>query len=135
MKPAEAESVTRLDSWLWAVRFYKTRPLAVAAIKNGRILVNGARAKPARALAIGDTLLIHKEDALEMEVSVLGLISKRVSAKIAQTLYHESAESVRKREIWQQERKMARELVRFPEQRPDKRERRQLRAIRHQDEF
>lgn len=125
----------RLDSWLWAARFYKTRPLAVAAIKNGRVLVNGARAKPARALAVGDTVTIRKEDHFEMEIVVQALAHKRVSAKIAQTFYQETAQSQAAREQWQAQRELARNLVHFPEHRPDKRERRQLRAIRHQDDF
>lgn len=134
MNPADDGSA-RLDSWLWAARFYKTRPLAVAAIKNGRVLVNGARCKPARPLAAGDTVTIRKEEDFEMEVVVKALAHKRVSAKIAQTFYTETAQSLAARAAWQQQRQTARDMVRFPEQRPDKRERRQLRAIRHRDDF
>lgn len=134
MNPTDGDS-SRLDSWLWAARFYKTRPLAVAAIKNGRVLVNGARAKPARALAVGDTLAIHKEEDWQIEIIVRTLASKRVSAAVAQTYYEETAASQAARAAWQEQRQIARDMVRFPEQRPDKRERRRLRAIRHQDNY
>lgn len=134
MNPTDG-SGARLDSWLWAARFYKTRPLAVAAIKNGRVLVNGTRAKPARTIAIGDTLTIHKEEDWHIEVIVRELASKRVAAKIAQTFYEETAESLAARQIWQERRQIAHDMVRFPEQRPDKRQRRQLRAIRHQEDY
>lgn len=125
----------RLDIWLWAARFYKTRPLAVSAIKNGRVLVNGNRAKPARTITAGDTLTIRKEDDFTMEVIVREAASKRVSAKIAQTFYEETPESLAAREAWQTQRQIARDMVRFPDSKPDKRERRQLRAIRHQDDY
>lgn len=125
----------RLDIWLWAARFYKTRPLAVSAIKNGRVLVNGNRAKPARAITAGDTLTIRKEDDFTMEVIVREAASKRVSAKIAQTFYEETPESLAAREAWQTQRQIARDMVHFPDSKPDKRERRQLRAIRHQDDY
>lgn len=124
----------RLDSWLWAARFFKTRPLAVSAIKNGRVLVNGARAKPARTIAVGDTLAIHKEEDWRIEIIVRELASKRVAAKVAQTFYEETAASLAAREAWQERRQIARDMVRFPDSRPDKRDRRQLRAIRHQDD-
>lgn len=134
MNPTEDDSV-RLDSWLWAARFYKTRPLAASAVKNGRISVNGTRAKPARALAVGDTVRIGREDGFEMEVIVKTLTHKRVCAKTAQGFYEETAQSLAAREHWQTQRMLARNLVQFPENRPDKRQRRQLRAIRHQDDF
>ncbi|MDO5091681.1 MAG: S4 domain-containing protein [Cardiobacteriaceae bacterium] len=125
----------RLDTWLWAARFYKTRPLAVAAIKNGRVLVNGNRAKPARGIAAGDTLNIRKEDDLMQEITVRELAGKRVSAKIAQTLYEESAASLAERAAWQERQQIARDMVRYPDAKPDKHERRQLRAIRHRDDW
>lgn len=130
-----SSETVRLDSWLWAARFFKTRPLAVSAIKNGRVLVNGARAKPARPVAPGDLLSIRKEEDYSIEVIIHECMSKRVSAKIAQTWYEETAESISAREAWQAKRQIARDMVRFPDSRPDKRERRQLRAIRHQDKY
>lgn len=125
----------RLDIWLWAARFYKTRPLAVSAIKNGRVLVNGNRAKPARTVTVSDTLIIRKEDDFSMEVIVREAASKRVSAKIAQTFYEETPESIAAREAWQTQRQIARDMVRFPDSKPDKHERRQLRAIRHREDW
>lgn len=122
----------RLDQWLWAARFYKSRPLAVNAIKNHRVTLNGQRCKPARTVNIGDTLTIEKQHNLIFTVTVTLLATKRPSAKIAQTFYRETDDSIAKREAMREQQRLARDLVSFPEQRPDKRERRQIRALRHQ---
>jgi ribosome-associated heat shock protein Hsp15 len=84
---------TRIDKWLWAARFFKTRELASKACEMGRIESNGLRAKPAREVRVGDTLQI-KNAAAEFEIEVLALSHQRGSAAIAQTLYRESPESV-----------------------------------------
>lgn len=86
----------RIDKWLWAARFYKTRALAVSALENGRVLVNGARVKPAKALALGDMLAIRMGPYTH-EVEVLGLSGKRGPASEAQKLYRETEESRAKR--------------------------------------
>lgn len=127
-----SESV-RLDQWLWAARFFKTRPLAVAAIKNGRVTVNHQRAKPARNISVGDIVHIRKQAELEFTVTVKDIASKRVSATLAQGLYEESAESIALREERRAQQQMARNLVDFPDKRPDKRARRHIRAIKHQE--
>ena len=120
----------RIDQWPVAARFFKTRQLAVSAIKNGRILVAGARCKPARLLQIGDIIDIHKSPTQEYTVRVLVLETRRPAAKIAATFYEESVESQAKREKLAALQQQARAfLVKYPQQRPDKRERRQLRDI------
>jgi len=83
----------RIDKWLWAARFYKTRQLAIKAIKNSQISVNGQTVKPATNIKISDKLRI-KKGVFEQEVEVLDLLEKRVSATIAQTLYQETQDSI-----------------------------------------
>ena len=92
----QAESV-RLDQWLWAARFFKTRSLAAAAAQGGKIHVRGDRAKPARAVRVGDQLQIRR-GPYEWVVTVNALSTRRGPAKEAALLYEETAESVRKRE-------------------------------------
>ncbi|MCY4486271.1 MAG: S4 domain-containing protein [Deltaproteobacteria bacterium] len=92
----QAESV-RLDQWLWAARFFKTRSLAAAAAQGGKIHVRGDRAKPARAIRVGDQLQIRR-GPYEWVVTVNALSTRRGPAKEAALLYEETAESVRRRE-------------------------------------
>lgn len=124
----------RLDQWLWAARFFKTRPLAVSAIKNGRITVNDQRSKPARAVSSGDIIHIRKQTELTFTVEILGVSAKRLSATLAQALYRETQESIARREEQQAQRQIARNMVDFPDKRPDKRARRNIRAIKHHQE-
>ena len=121
----------RLDQWLWATRFYKTRALAKAAIENGQVLVNDQRTKPARALKPGDRLHIDKHGAQIYDLIVEKSEAKRVAAPVAQTYYQETADSIARRSELQAQQRAARELVQYPERRPDKRDRRQIRAFRH----
>jgi ribosome-associated heat shock protein Hsp15 len=87
----------RLDKWVWAARFFKTRQLAIEAINAGRIDVNGERAKPAKAIRLGDELLLRKPPyAYHLIVRALG--EKRVSAQLARGLYHETPESAAARD-------------------------------------
>jgi ribosome-associated heat shock protein Hsp15 len=88
---------TRLDKWLWAARFYKTRSIAAEAVEGGKVLVNGARAKPARALKIGDELVIRTLSA-QFKVYVQDLCARRGSAKDAARLYIETERSKLERE-------------------------------------
>lgn len=122
----------RLDQWLWAARFFKTRPVAVQNIKNGRVLVNGQRAKPARTVSVGDTLTIQKTPELCFEVNVLALENKRLGAKLATALYQETEASIHNRQELALRQQLAKSLVQFPTRRPDKRERRALRSLRYQ---
>jgi len=95
MKPALEE--VRLDKWLWAARFYKTRSLATESISGGKVHLNGQRVKPSRKIKVGVTLDISIGQ-VEKTVIVLGLSDRRGPAKIAQTLYEETEESIKKRE-------------------------------------
>jgi ribosome-associated heat shock protein Hsp15 len=92
MIPAMTGESVRIDKWLWAARFFKTRTLAVEAIEGGRVSVNGDRAKPAKNVKPGDAVAIRKPP-FEFAIVVKGLSDKRGSAEIAQALYEESAES------------------------------------------
>jgi ribosome-associated heat shock protein Hsp15 len=87
----------RIDKWLWAARFFKTRALAAAAVTGGKIEVNGAHAKPSRIMRLGDKLNIRR-GPLEWTVVVRGLARLRGPATEAQRLYEETAESIRRRE-------------------------------------
>ena len=87
----------RLDKWLWAARFFKTRSLATEAVNGGRVHRNGARCKPGVVLRIGDTLRVRR-GTMEQEVIVRALSSRRGPAKVAVTLYEETAASLANRE-------------------------------------
>ena len=116
----------RLDKWLWAARFYKTRALAAEEIGRGRVLVNGAPAKAGRELKPGDRLSL-RQGPVERVVDVLGLSHARGPATVAQTLYAETAESVAARLHAAEQRRLAAEPAAAIEQgRPTKRDRRQL---------
>lgn len=116
----------RLDKWLWAARFYKTRSLAADEIDRGRVSVNGQPAKASRELKPGDRLTI-RQGAVMREVDVLGLSRIRGPASAAQALYAETAESVTRREAAEQARRLAAEPAEALSQgRPTKRDRRKL---------
>ncbi|AGY92313.1 hypothetical protein SPICUR_06745 [Spiribacter curvatus] len=119
-----AESV-RLDRWLWAARFFKTRRLAVDAIKGGKVDVDGVRAKPARAVRIGQRLVIHKGPQT-FEVHVDGLSEQRGPAAQAQMLYTETPDSVRAREQQRESLRAASAAQPRPDHRPDRRDRQRL---------
>lgn len=117
-----SESV-RIDKWLWAARFFKTRSMATDAVDGGKIRLNGERIKPARGVKIGDKLDIDN-GSTEWEVVVDGLAEQRGSAAIAQTLYTETEESVLRREKKAEQRKFFREPAEAIKGRPTKRDRR-----------
>lgn len=117
-----SESV-RIDKWLWAARFFKTRSMATDAVDGGKIRLNGERIKPARGVKIGDKLDIDN-GSTEWEVVVDGLAEQRGSAAIAQTLYTETGESVLRREKKAEQRKFFREPAEAIKGRPTKRDRR-----------
>ena len=126
--PAPGESDDgriRFDKWLWAARFYKTRSLCVQAIDAGQARVNGDRAKPARAMRVGESVSIRKSGVV-CEVVITSLSDRRGNATAAALLYRETEASAAAREAAQLERRAA-ELAqpRFPG-RPTKRERRKL---------
>ncbi len=114
---------TRIDKWMWAARFFKTRELASKACEMGRISSNGLRAKPAREVRIGDMLHI-KTEAAEFEIEVLGLSQQRGPAVVAQTLYRETEASVEARRKAAEERRLLGPIAPVSTRRPSKRDRR-----------
>ena len=120
----------RLDKWLWAARFYKTRSIASQEIDKGRVLVNGVVAKPAREVGEGDLLVIRKEYP-PIEVRVRAISKVRGPAPVARELYEETPESIETRELAAEARRLAPEPGLSPEAgRPTKRDRRQLARLR-----
>jgi ribosome-associated heat shock protein Hsp15 len=115
----------RIDKWLWAARFYKTRSVAQQAVEGGKVKLNGERVKPAKDVRTGDRLDLNIA-AQDWSITVLALSDKRGPAAVAQTLYEESAESVSRRAEQSALRKLSAEPARLREGRPTKRERRQL---------
>ncbi|MGE0025553.1 MAG: RNA-binding S4 domain-containing protein [Thermoleophilia bacterium] len=119
----------RIDKWLWAARFFKTRSLATEAVAGGRVHVDGQRVKPAKEVRVGDRLEISVGEAV-FAVEVLGLADKRGPASQAQGLYEESEESRARRERQRDLRRMAPPLGHDLQGRPSKRDRRRLEAQR-----
>jgi ribosome-associated heat shock protein Hsp15 len=116
----------RIDKWLWAARFFKTRALAQEAIDNGRVLVGEAKVKPARPVRIGDEITMRTGET-PRTVIVLGLSGTRAAAPIAQALYKETEDSVRLRVQAQARRALAPEpALSIDGGRPTKRERRAI---------
>jgi ribosome-associated heat shock protein Hsp15 len=118
----------RLDLWLWAARFYRTRALAKQAIETGKVEVDDQRAKPARMLRGGEALRLARGEEL-FEVVVLALSDTRGPASVAQALYAESEASRARRDAERASRAAARAGYRAPEHKPDKRARRLIRAL------
>jgi len=118
-------SAVRIDKWLWAARFFKTRSLAARACDLNRIQSNGQPAKPAREVHIGDRLRITN-DGGDFEVEVLLLNEVRGPASVAQTLYRETEASRELRQKVAAERKAARQFEALPASRPSKRDRRRI---------
>ena len=115
----------RMDKWLWAARFFKTRALAAKACDIGRIRSNEVEAKPARDVRVGDMLRIRNEGG-EFHVEVLHLSEMRGPATVAQTLYRETEASKELRQKEAAERKAMQEFAPLPEHRPSKRDRRRI---------
>ncbi len=119
----KGDKKVRIDKWLWAARFYKTRSLASEAIKGGKVSLNGNRAKASREVDMGDVLVL-RQGSDEKTVSVLSLSDKRGPASVAQLLYSETEESIAKREKEKELRKLAAVQRPYGEGRPTKRSRR-----------
>jgi ribosome-associated heat shock protein Hsp15 len=116
----------RIDKWLWAARFYKTRTLASEEIGKGRVDVNAAQAKPAREVKVGDTVTL-RQHAVTRTVVVMGLSASRGPAPVAQQLYEETPDSVKARQQASEQRKYAPEpALSIEHGRPTKRGRREL---------
>lgn len=122
----------RIDKWLWAARFYKTRSLAVKAVSGGHVAVNGQRIKPAKMIQQGDLLDI-RQGTNAYAVRVLEVSDRRGPAVVARTLYAETEESVLKREQARVERAAMQPAGMRPEQRPDKHQRRKIRKFLQKD--
>jgi ribosome-associated heat shock protein Hsp15 len=129
------ELKVRIDKWLWAARFFKTRAMATEAVTGGKVHCNGQRVKPSRILQVGDELRIQRE-VVEMTVSVLGLSDQRRPAKEAVELYQETAASIEAREKQRQDRQLFRSIHdnARPSGRPSKRDRRLIRTFVRKDE-
>jgi ribosome-associated heat shock protein Hsp15 len=115
----------RMDKWLWAARFFKTRALASKACDLGRIVANGREAKPSREVRLGEMLHVKNEGG-EFEIEVLVLSEMRGPAAVAQTLYRETEASKALRLKVAAERKAMQEFASPPEHRPSKRDRRRI---------
>ena len=119
---------TRIDKWLWAARFFKTRELASRACELGRVTSNGVRAKPAREVKIGD--MIHVEnDTGKFELEVLALSQQRGPASVAQTLYRETEESKELRREAVEQKKLMGPVDFASAKRPSKRDRRLIHSF------
>jgi ribosome-associated heat shock protein Hsp15 len=128
------DQTMRLDKWLWAARFFKTRPLAVVAINGGKVQCNGERAKPGRSIRPGDRLIVHK-DVYEWTIDIAALSRHRLSADLAQGLYRETEASIAGRELRRVNVEADRAAQPRSEGRPNKRQRRQLLAAKSKFDF
>ncbi len=126
--PSDMEKL-RLDKWLWAARFFKTRSLAKAAIEGGKVQLGGQRVKVSREIEVGDQLRI-RQGWDEKEVVVQALSDQRRGAPEAQKLYAETEASIQRREAEAAARKAAGGMIERPLRRPSKRERRQIHRFR-----
>jgi len=115
----------RIDKWLWAARFFKTRAMARDAIKGGKVQLNGTRVKPGKTLTLKDELVIRKGKD-DFRITVLELGDRRLSAQLAQERYEEDPESKARREAAIEQRKLDYRARADRPRRPDKRQRRQI---------
>ena len=122
---SESEKI-RIDKWLWAARFFKTRALASKAVDGGKVHVNGHRVKSSRCVQVGDRIEITRSQ-VQSVVDVIALSDKRGPTKIAQTLYVETAESIQERELNSQQRKILNASMPRSKGKPDKHQRKEIR--------
>ena len=125
MKKEKSSEEVRLDKWLWAARFYKTRAIAREMIEGGKVHYNGQRSKPGKVVELNAELTLRQGND-ERTVVVVGITAQRRPASEAQQLYHETDASIEKREKMAQARKMNALTMPHPDRRPDKKERRDL---------
>ena len=129
----EEKEAVRLDKWLWAARFYKTRTLAKEMIDGGKVHYNGQRSKPNKIVEVGATLKV-RQGSDEKEIVVVALSTQRRGAPEAQRLYRETEQSLANREKLAIARKMNALSMPHPDRRPDKKERRDLLKFKHQNQ-
>jgi ribosome-associated heat shock protein Hsp15 len=125
----ESDSKVRIDKWLWAARFFKTRSLATDAVNGGKVELNDAGVKPAKLVQAGDSIRVRL-GPFEHHVIVRGVSDRRGSATVAQTLYEETAESRARRERQAEQLRLAPAGFLFEKGRPTKRDRRELERLR-----
>lgn len=125
----ETNQSTRLDKWLWAARFYKTRAIAKQMIDGGKVFYNGQRSKSGKAVAIGDRITI-RQGFEEKQVTVIALADRRRDATFAQTLYQETQASIETREKNSLARQQGILLSPASDSKPDKKQRRQIRHLK-----
>jgi len=118
----------RIDKWLWVTRFYKTRSLAAKAINSGHVRLNDNRIKPSKMLVVDDKVLVKKNN-LEYHLTVTGILSNRVSATIASTLYEESEQSKLARENTIKDKKFFNSGYQASDGKPNKQERREIQKL------
>lgn len=118
----------RIDKWLWAARFFRTRAIARDAIKGGKVQLNGSRVKPGRTVALNDRLIIRRGED-EFDITVLDLGDRRVSASLALEKYREDPDSRARREAAAEQRKLDRKARADRQRRPDKRQRRLIKKF------
>lgn len=126
----EKEKNVRLDKWLWAARFYKTRSIARTMIEGGKVDYNGLRAKPSHTVEIGAKIKLLQGN-IRKEVKVLSISDIRGPASVAQLLYQETEESMTQRIKMQEQLKLNSLLAPHPNNRPNKKERRELLEIKY----
>jgi len=129
-KTTQQDSKVRLDKWLWAARFFKTRSLAKDAVEGGKVHYNDQRCKPGRNIEVGVVLTI-RQGWFDKVVVVKGLSAQRKNATLAQALYEETPESIQKREQALLERKQRMGDQPMPLQRPNKRDRRRIHQFKN----
>lgn len=128
-KTKSENSSTRLDKWLWAARFYKTRAIAKQMIDGGKVFYNGQRTKSGKAVAVGDNIKL-RQGYEEKEVIITALADKRRGATFAQTLYQETDSSIESREKNTLARKQGVLFSPASDTKPDKKQRRQIRQLK-----
>lgn len=123
------QAQVRIDKWLWAARFYKTRSLATVAVEGGRVHVNSQRVKPSYRVKMDDCISV-KKSSQRQDVRVLAITDKRAAASIAQTLYRETQASVERRELARVQRKILNQALPQHDSKPDKHARRRIRSMK-----
>lgn len=128
----KSDNQVRLDKWLWAARFYKTRSIARSMVDGGKVHYNGQRSKPSKAVEVGAEIRLRQGSNEEITIIIEKISSQRRGAPEAQTLYTETPDSVTQREKNSQMRKLNALQSPSPEKRPDKKQRRDIMKFKHQ---